>query len=85
MSALSPVLVDEPIPAVCGVQDVARILRISVNRVHALRRQHKLDAILLPTLVADGKARYSGAKLRAWVNGDLERPRYFGGVRRRSG
>ena len=76
----------DSIPLVCKAADVARILGVSDSQVHRLHRQHKLDAFLLPQI---GKhVRYSGRLLREWaegrlavVNGDVNRPRVFGGSR----
>lgn len=70
------------LPAVCGVHDVARVLGVSASRVYQLQRLGRLR--MLECQPSIGAIKYSGAKLAAWANGELERPRYFGAVRKRS-
>lgn len=78
-----PRQVGDPLPAICGVRDVARVFRVGVSQVHRLRRQGRLAPFILPGL---GKARYSGKRLLeyergeldSFVNGDMRKPRVFG-------
>lgn len=81
-----PLQVGEMLPAVCGVQEVARVLGRSVSRVHQLQRLGKLRVFELEPL-GDRRVRYNGRLLQEWVegtldrsfiNGQLKRPRTFG-------
>lgn len=79
---------DEPLPAVCGVEHVARLLGISTSRVHQMRKEGQLRRFLLSPLGAgDRKIRFSGRLLMAWRDGTLDnaggQQRVFGGVRKR--
>ncbi len=79
-----PLTVGEPIPAVCTIGDVARVMRISIATAYRRKAAGQLKAFeLLPRL---GHPRYSGALLTAWaerstqghINGEFNKPRVFG-------
>jgi hypothetical protein len=64
-------LVGDPLPAVCELKDVAELLGLGATRVWDLYQAHELDFALLQPAVGN-KPRFSGKKLQAWCDGELD-------------
>ena len=58
----------ERIPAVCFIEDVARILRMSRRTVERLRRHGAFPIAELPAL--DARPRWSGDAVQRWLKGE---------------
>ena len=68
---LPPVgLEPEAIPSVCFLEDVCRVLRISLTTAKRLRRHGTFPIPELPAL--DKRPRFSGAQLAAYIRGERE-------------
>lgn len=76
---------DGPLPNFLVLREVAQLLRIGNTRAWQLERAGELARFeLLPRL--GNKARYSGEKLREWLQGQgqaAESSRFFGAGRQR--
>lgn len=68
---------EEPIPALCGPCDVARVLMLSYSSVMKLQRQGLLKRFELEQVPVTGK-RYSGKKLAAYRNDEPAGRVFFG-------
>jgi hypothetical protein len=84
-------LVGDPLPAVCELKDVAELLGLGATRVWDLYQAHELDFALLQPAIGH-KPRFSGKKLQAWCDGELDLEaaaaapavrQFFGGGRKR--
>jgi hypothetical protein len=64
-------LVGDPLPAVCELKDVGELLGLGSTRVWELYQAHAFDFALLQPAVGN-KPRFSGKKLQAWSDGELE-------------
>lgn len=80
----TPAGVGEPIPAVCTITDLARVMRISRCTADRRFKFGLLKAFELPSF--GGHPRFSGKALLAWrdqdttahINGQVDRRRSFG-------
>jgi hypothetical protein len=61
----------DEIPAVCFVQDVARILRISRTTIDRLRRHRAFPIRELPSI--DKRPRWAGDDVRRYLSGEGRR------------
>jgi hypothetical protein len=76
--AIDRLLVGESLPAVCYIEDVARILGMTTSGAHKLRSTGRLRDFLLPALPGDRKARFCGRRLQQWLDGEFQPGRVFG-------
>lgn len=58
----------EPIPAICFLDDLARILRTSRRTIDKLRRYGALPIAELPSI--DKRARFSGEAVKRFIDGE---------------
>lgn len=76
MSDLSPHAVDQPIPMVCTIDDVCRILQVSESQFFNLRRTGRFPIPeIQPRL--DKRPRFRGADVRSFITGGQPQPRTF--------
>ena len=65
-----PIAVGEPIPAICTIEDVCRVMRISESQFFVLRRQGTFPIPEhLPRL--DRRPRFLGENVRKYLAGEL--------------
>lgn len=64
---------DAPIPAVCFIDDVARILRTSRRTIEKLRRHRAFHIPELPSI--DKRPRWSGKDVREFIDNNQSMPR----------
>jgi hypothetical protein len=74
--------VDEPLPGVLYIADLAAILHVSLQRAYQIEQKGDLRVFEMKPRVGN-RARYSGRKMQQWLDGDGESSRYFGASRRR--
>lgn len=68
MTPDSPLMVDEPIPMVCTIEDICRILQLSESQFFNLRKQGVFPIPeIQPRL--DKRPRFRGVDVRRYVNG----------------
>jgi hypothetical protein len=82
-----PLYVGDPIPLVCSLGDVAKVLACSLGHVKRMRAKGQLEPFLLDALGTHENPRYSGILLQqfvekrlheSFINGDLRKRRSFG-------
>jgi hypothetical protein len=66
----TPMAVGEPIPAICTIEDICRLLRLSESQFFALRR---LGTFPIPEHLPrlDRRPRFKGEHVKAYIEGDL--------------
>lgn len=68
MTDATPHAVDQPIPMVCLIDDICRILQMSESQFHTLRRHGQFPIPeLLPKI--GSRPRFRGVDVRRYVNG----------------
>ncbi len=63
----APPLADDPIPAVCFIEDVIRLLRTSRRKIQRLRKYGTFLIKKLPQL--DKRPRWSGIEIQKYLQG----------------
>lgn len=75
--------IGDHLPDVCGIADVAKVLRVSYDHAIKLQRHGKLRHLLLTNPIT--VKRYSGKKLTAYRNSeDVGARAFFGSARKRA-
>lgn len=70
-AALEPFKVGDPIPMVCGVEEMCRIFRVGRTQFYRRERRGAYRRFELPDLPgADGPKRWSGTRLARFLTND---------------
>lgn len=82
MAVTDPVMVDDPLPARCGVREMCRIFGIGPSQFHRLERRGKFERFELRPQI--GRKAWSGALLEKYLRCEAGASRFVALAGRKS-